>query len=71
MANDIKEDNMEHKILAYKGPVGSVVDIPDGVVVAGVIYPPNSTDVFIICLEPVAGNPLAADEEEKTPGDKS
>ncbi len=76
---------MEYKVTAYRASVGSTIELADGVVPAGVLYPkpegPLPSAVFyIICLEPVeekgsepsgTGSEEAEESKESKEGDEA
>lgn len=44
---------MKYRIAAFQGKLNSMLELPEGAVVAGVVLPQGSDDLFIIYLDPL------------------
>jgi len=62
---------MKYKVVAYRAKVNSLLELEEGVIAAGVIYPTSSDELFIVCLVPLQKVELPEEEgkEKESSGD--
>lgn len=56
---------MKYKVVAYHAKVNTLLELKEGVIPAGVVYPTSSNELFIICLEPLEKTELPEEEEKQ------